>query len=130
MMVVTSTTSAQRKCAKVKTACQGHRLPMKALNQLIVERVLVDLLNVKTISEILEPMRNRQAKSKVEIAQRLADRETEVLETKKSLDNLYDLVAIRLTPASGDASSRFRRSLPEWKKNGTKSLLKLQPRLG
>ncbi|TLP68059.1 hypothetical protein FEE96_05960 [Parasedimentitalea maritima] len=117
-----------------KTACEGHRFPMKALDQLIVDQALADLFSAEKISALMEPMLSRQSQSKAEIAKRLADRETEVLDAEKSIDNLYDLVTTNLVHSSDpdfrQRCERAQENMPASRKSGTRLPLRSRRKPG
>ncbi|MEP4035553.1 recombinase zinc beta ribbon domain-containing protein [Pseudophaeobacter sp.] len=96
---------------KGETACEGYRVPMEELNQFVIERLQSDLFSVAKIPELLEPMKERQAQGKDDIAKRLADREAEVLAAKQSRENLYAMVTSNLVhPSDADFSRRFKQA--------------------
>ncbi len=93
------------------TSCEGHRVPMGALDELVTDRLLSDLFSMTKINDLLQPMRHRQTRCKEDIAKRLADREAAVLEAKRSLDNLYSMVTTELVdPSDEDFRARFQQA--------------------
>lgn len=96
---------------KGETACEGHRVPMGALNEFVLDRLRSDFITVPKIHDLLKPMQDRQAQCEEDIAKRLEVRETEVLESKRSLDNLYSMVTTNLIhPSDLDFRERFEKA--------------------
>ena len=91
-----------------KSGCQGHRVPMGALDELVLQHVRADLLTSEKANALLDPLRTRQEKAEENQAERLATRDTEVHAAKKSLDALYDMIRHGLVDlAEEDFKQRF-----------------------
>ncbi|MEP2533852.1 recombinase family protein [Shimia sp.] len=101
--------------------CEGRRVPMEAMDELITTALKASLFTFDKVNEILSPLRERQSRSAEDLEKRLVDRETEVQEAKRKMDNLYSMIEAGVVEAADaafkdrfqDAKSEFQRAQKE-----------------
>ena len=90
------------------TSCKGRSVPMSDLDALIIQTVEKELGSVGAVKEIIAPLTDRRNQSLKKLDEILNERETEVISTKRVLDNIYQLVQEGLVDASNpDFKKRF-----------------------
>ena len=81
---------------------------MSDLDALIIQTVEKELGSVGAVKEIIAPLTDRRNQSLKKLDEILNERETEVISTKRVLDNIYQLVQEGLVDASNpDFKKRF-----------------------